>query len=428
MPVVAVVGGQWGDEGKGKVIDLLSGTAEVVIRAHGGDNAGHTVINPQGEFALHLVPAGIFNPDATCMIAAGVALNPGALLEEMDRLEQRGVSTKRLMISDRAHMVMPYHLLLDQSQERQRGAEAIGTTGRGIGPTYGDKVARVGLRVGDLRDPQLLRTRLAAAVERTTGLLRALDSPETVDFEDILAEYLHYSERLRPFICDVAPLIAEALERDVLILLEGAHGALLDLDHGTYPYVTTSSCTVAGLCQGAGIPPRAISHAIGIYKAYSTRVGAGPMPTELHDLTGDYLREHAHEFGTTTGRARRCGWFDGVVSRYTARINGFDSVALTRLDVLDELPSVKVCIAYEVDGVRINDLPSDAAILARCEPVYEELPGWRTPTSGTSDFEALPPEAVRLVDRVETLIGVPVAIVGVGPERSQRIVRSEFWK
>lgn len=428
MPVIAVVGGQWGDEGKGKVIDLLSGTAEVVIRAHGGDNAGHTVVNPQGEFALHLVPAGIFNPDATCVIAPGVALNPAVLIEEMDKLEQRGISTKKLIVSDRAHMVMPYHLLLDQSQERHRGAEAIGTTGRGIGPTYGDKVARIGLRVGDLQDVRLLRTRLAAAVERTNGLLRALEQPELVDPESTLSEYLRYAERLRPLICDVAPVIAAALARDALILLEGAHGALLDLDHGTYPYVTTSSCTVAGLCQGAGIPPRAISHAIGVYKAYSTRVGAGPMPTELHDLTGDYLREHAHEFGTTTGRARRCGWFDGVVSRYTARINGFDSVALTRLDVLDELPSVKVCVAYELDGARIDQPPSDPAALARCEPIYQQLPGWRRPTSGASDFGALPPEAVRFIERVEALIEVPVTIVGVGQERSKRIVRRAFWQ
>src|SRR6266511_497485 len=367
MPVVAVVGGQWGDEGKGKVIDMLAGEAEVVIRATGGDNAGHTVINPQGEFALHLVPAGVFNPEATCIIAPGVLLNPAVLIQELDALEKRGVATRGLLISDRTHMVMPYHLTKDRLQDAQRG-DPIGTTGRGIGPAYEDKVARVGVRVGDLRQPEVLRKRVRAAVEKSNQTLSALGATELTDPNAVVDEYLGYADRLGPFISDVSAVVAGALDRDAKILLEGAQATLLDIDHGTYPYATSSACTVAGLCQGSGIPPRAITHSIGVYKAYSTRVGTGPMPTELDDETGDYLRERAHEFGTTTGRARRCGWFDGVVSRYTARINGFDSIALTRLDILDEMDSINVCVAYELDGKRVEHPPSDPAVFGSCRP------------------------------------------------------------
>ncbi len=427
MPVVAVVGGQWGDEGKGKVVDLLAGGADVVVRAHGGDNAGHTVVNPYGEFALHLVPAGIFNPKALCVIGPGVALNPAVLITELDALERRGVSTRGLIISDRAHMVMPYHLLMEGLQERQRGEDAIGTTGRGIGPAYADKIERIGLRIGDLREPDALRHRLATAVEQKNRTLRALGESAAISVDQIESEYKGYADRLRPFIGDVAPVIHSALERGVSILLEGAQGTLLDLDHGTYPYATTSACTVAGLCQGSGIPPRAISHSVGVYKAYSTRVGAGPMPTELNDATGDYLREHAHEFGTTTGRARRCGWFDAVVSRYTARINGFDSIALTRLDILDEMAAIKVCIAYEIDGVRIEQPPADPALLFKCQPIYEELPGWQESLCTIVDFDELPPAAAQFVGRIEELVGVPADIVGVGPARTQTISRQRIW-
>ncbi len=427
MPVVAVVGGQWGDEGKGKVIDLLAGEADVVIRATGGDNAGHTVVNPQGEFALHLVPAGIFNPDAMCIIAPGVALNPSILLQEIDALESRRVSTNGLLISERAHLVMPYHLMLDRLQEAQRGGDPIGVTGRGIGPAYEDKLARIGVRIGDLRQPDLLRKRVGIAVDNKNRLLRALGETQPIEAEAVVTEYLGYAERLGPFIRDVAPLIADALDRGRAVLLEGAHGTLLDLDHGTYPYATTAPCTVAGLCQGSGIPPRAISHAVGVYKAYSTRVGAGPMPTELENATGDYLRERAHEFGTTTGRARRCGWFDGVVSRYTARVNGFDSIALTRLDILDEMETINVCVAYEMDGKSVDYPPADPALFAQCRPVYEELPGWRTSICDIADFQELPPEATQFVERVERIIGARAEIVGVGPARAQSISRGHFW-
>lgn len=427
MPAIAIVGGQWGDEGKGKVVDLLAGSADLVIRAHGGDNAGHTVVNPYGEFALHLVPAGIFNPDAVCVIGPGVALNPSVLIQELDALEQRGVSTDGLLISNRAHMVMPYHVLMDQVQESQRGTDPIGTTGRGIGPAYGDKVERIGIRVGDLQEWDVFRDRLATAIDHKNQVLRALGRGERISADAIADEYHPYAERLRPFIRDVAPVIAAAVDRDAAILLEGAHGTLLDLDHGTYPYATSSSCTVAGLCQGAGIPPRTIAHAVGVYKAYATRVGSGPMPTELHDPTGDYLREHAHEFGTTTGRARRCGWFDVVSSRYTARLNGFDAMALTRLDILDEMSTIKVCVAYEINGVRTDQLPADPMELQRCHPVYEELPGWGEPIFGVADFDELPQAAAAFVRRIEELIGVPADIVGVGPARTQTISRRRFW-
>ncbi len=427
MPVVAVVGGQWGDEGKGKIIDLLAEDAEFVIRSQGGDNAGHTVVNPQGEFALHLVPCGVFNPNATCIIAAGVALNPAILLDEMDRLEERGVSTRGVVLSDRAQLVMPHHLLLDRAQENQRGDDPIGTTLRGIGPAYVDKVARVGLRVGDLRDDALLETKIRAAVTRAKTLLSALGSSLTVDSDETVALYRSYAEQLRPLIRDVAPIVAAAVARNAPILLEGAQGTLLDLDHGNYPYVTGSSCTVAGLLQGVGIPPRAFSRAIGVYKAYSTRVGSGPLPTELLDDVGDYIRERAHEFGTTTGRARRVGWFDSVVSRYTIALNGFDAIALTRIDMLDEMDSVKLCTAYELNGERLELPPSNLDLHAQCRPVYEELPGWRTSTRGTSRFEDLPIQAQRFVQRIEALLGVPVHLLGVGPERSECIVRAPLW-
>jgi adenylosuccinate synthase len=288
-------------------------------------------------------------------------------------------------------------------------------------------VERIGLRVGDLQDAGSLHHRLTAAVEQKNQTLRALGMTDSISADAIESEYRGYAERLRPFIGDVTPLLQSALERNASVLLEGAQGTLLDLDHGTYPYATTSACTVAGLCQGAGVPPRAISHAIGVYKAYSTRVGAGPMPTELEDATGDYLREHAHEFGTTTGRARRCGWFDAVVSRYTARLNGFDSMALTRLDILDEMAAINVCVAYEIDGVRLDVPPADPALLVKCQPIYEELPGWQQSLCTIVDFEELPPEAAQFVERIEELVGVPADIVGVGPARTQTISRHRVW-
>ncbi|MCL4545088.1 MAG: adenylosuccinate synthase, partial [Chloroflexi bacterium] len=335
MAIVGVVGGQWGDEGKGKVIDLLAQHADMVIRSHGGNNAGHTVVNEQGKFALHLVPAGIFNPNTTCIIGPGVVLDPAILLEEIDTLEQRGVDTSGLVISNRAHMVMPYHLLLDRLQEEQRGGARIGTTGRGIGPAYADKVAREGLRVGDLLDLEAFRIKLERALSVKNALLTGVYGQTPYAFDVLFDAFAGYAGRLGPYLKETGPIIFGAVRQNRNILLEGAHGTMLDADHGTYPFVTSSSPTVAGLCLGAGIGPTLLTDAIGVFKAYATRVGEGPMPTELKDPTGDLLRQGGYEFGTTTGRPRRCGWFDAVSAVHAVQVNGFTSLAVTKLDVLD---------------------------------------------------------------------------------------------
>jgi adenylosuccinate synthase len=421
MPVIAVVGGQWGDEGKGKIIDLLAGRSHVVVRAQGGDNAGHTVVNPRGKFALHLVPAGIFNPAIECVIGPGVALNPEVLIAEMDALHQRGVSTDNLVVSARAHLVMPYHLLLDRADEASRGAAAIGTTGRGIGPTYYDKVSRSGLLVADLRHPERFRHKLEEAVERKNALLERIYGADTVDGGEIAERYLRLADRLKPHIAESEPLLERALRDGRTILLEGAHGTLLDLDHGTYPYVTSSSCTVGGLLNGAGIGPRHLTTALGVFKAYTSRVGAGPMPTELSDAIGERIRERGQEYGTTTGRPRRCGWFDAVVARHSVLVNGFHALAITRLDILDEFDELNICLGYELDGRRIDHLPSEVEELARCRPIYEALAGWSTPTGGAHDWNELPPAARDYVRLIEEAVGVPAGLIGVGQEREKTL-------
>ena len=421
MPVIAVVGGQWGDEGKGKIIDLLAGRAHLVIRAQGGDNAGHTVVNPRGKFALHLVPAGVFNPATDCLIGPGVALNPEILLQEIDALHARGVATDNLRISARAHLVMPYHLLLDRAEERARGAGAIGTTGRGIGPTYYDKVGRSGLVVGDLLHPQRFREKVEAAVETKNRLFETIYGMEPVAAADIADRYLAFAERLAPHVVDSEPLIERALRDGRTILLEGAHGTLLDLDHGTYPYVTTSSCTVGGLLNGSGIGPRHLTTAVGVFKAYSTRVGGGPMPTELEDAIGEQIRDRGGEYGTTTGRPRRCGWFDAVAARHSVLVNGFHALAITRLDILDELDELNVCLTYELDGRRIDHLPSRVEELARCRPVYEAVRGWREPTGSAHEWKDLPRAAQDYVRLIEETVGVPAGLIGVGQEREKTL-------
>jgi adenylosuccinate synthase len=422
MPVIAVVGGQWGDEGKGKIIDLLAGRAQVVVRAQGGDNAGHTVVNPRGKFALHLVPAGIFNPETVCVIGAGVALNPQILLEEIAALEARGVEVRNLIISERTHLVMPYHITLDQTEERARGSGKIGTTGRGIGPAYHDKVGRVGLRAGDLLDAGLFEQRLGTVVERKNRALDRLYSAEPLNSAALFATYQEIAERLRPFITDPAPHLDWAIREDQTILIEGAHGTLLDLDYGSYPYVTTSSPTVAGLLLGAGIGPRNLTTGLGVFKVYQSRVGEGPMPTELLDEIGDEIRRVGHEYGTTTGRPRRCGWFDAVAARHAVRINAFSSLALTRLDILDGFGSIKVCTAYELDGERVNIFPARTELLERCKPVYEELPGWEQRITNLDRWETLPVQARAYVERIGELLEVPVGIVSIGEGREQSIV------
>ena len=421
MPVIAVVGGQWGDEGKGKIIDLLAGRSHVVVRAQGGDNAGHTVVNPRGKFALHLVPAGIFNPAIECVIGPGVALNPEVLIGEMDALHQRGVSTDNLVVSARAHLVMPYHLLLDRADEASRGAAAIGTTGRGIGPTYYDKVSRSGLLVADLRHPERFRHKVEEAVERKNALLERIYGADTVDGGEIAVRYLRLADRLKPHIAESEPLLERALRDGRTILLEGAHGTLLDLDHGTYPYVTSSSCTVGGLLNGAGIGPRHLTTALGVFKAYTSRVGAGPMPTELNDAIGERIRERGHEYGTTTGRPRRCGWFDAVAARHSVLVNGFHALAITRLDILDEFDELNIGLGYELDGRRIDHLPSEVEELARCRPIYEALAGWSTPTGGAHDWNELPPAARDYVSLIEEAVGVPAGLIGVGQEREKTL-------
>ena len=418
MPVTAVVGGHWGDEGKGKVINLLAREADLVIRGHGGANAGHTVVNEQGRFAVHLIPAGIFNPRALCVIGPGVAVHPGLLVAELDELGAREIDTAGLRVSTAAHLVMPYHQSLDRAEDEAREERRLGTTGRGIGPTYVDKARRVGLRVGDLLDPASFREKLHFVLDRKVAELAAVGVARP-DADAIADEYLGYTERLKPFIAETQPLVDEAVARGRQVVLEGAHATLLDLDHGTYPYVTSSNCTVAGLLQGSGIGPRRLTRAIGVYKAYCSRVGEGPFPTELFDSTADQIREIGHEYGTTTGRPRRVGWFDAVAGRHSSRVNAFDGIALTRLDLLTGFRSLNVCVGYELDGQQIDYFPSQVDTLSLCRPVYETFPGWTEPLTHARGWADLPANAQAYVRRLEVLLEAPVQLVGVGEAREE---------
>jgi len=431
MSAIVVVGGQWGDEGKGRVVDLLAQKAHIVARYSAGNNAGHTVINELGEFRLHLVPAGIFYPDKLCVIGNGVVVDPPVLLEEIADLESRGVSVReRLFLSDRAHVLMPWHRVIDEMDERLRGKGAIGTTGRGVGPAFVDKVGRAGLRVADMVDREALLEVLSVLVPYKNAVLQKLYGAEPVSLEKLQEEYAAYGLRLAPFVTDTAGLVQDALARGDTVLLEGAQGSMLDLDAGTYEYVTSSvpSSLAAGAAIGIGIGPTDIDDVLGVYKAYTTRVGNGPMPTELLDETGHMLREGGPrpEYGATTGRPRRCGWFDAVAARYSARLNGITAAALTRLDVLDRFPVIKVCTAYEVDGRTVETMPASSAALARAKPVYKELKGWQRDTAGVRRFDDLPAEARDYVRFVEEVVGAPVCLVSVGPERDQGISRRDL--
>ena len=426
MPAAAVVGAQWGDEGKGKVVDFLAERARIVIRYSGGDNAGHTVVNSLGLFRMHLIPSGIFHPHVTCIIGNGVVINPATLIEEMRALREAGLPLNNLIISPQAHLIMPYHIQQDKLEEQARGKKAIGTTQRGIGPAYADKAARNGIRVGDLLDREFFRERLSSILEIKNALFRKIFNAEPLSFEAIYEEYLRYAEVLAPFISDPLPVIKEALRRGDWIILEGAQGTLLDLDFGTYPFVTSSNPCVGGGCTGAGVSPREIREIIGVFKAFTTRVGSGPMPTELVDETGELLRERGREFGTTTGRPRRCGWFDAVLGRFAAEVNDFTSIALTKFDVLDPLPVVKICVAYKLEGRIIHSPPPSPSLLWKCEPIYEELPGWQTSTSGIRRFEDLPPAARNYIKRIEELVGRPIVLISVGPKREETIIRGEL--
>jgi adenylosuccinate synthase len=427
MPGIVIVGAQWGDEGKGKVTDLLAEQVQVVVRYQGGNNAGHTVVVGQQTLKLHLIPSGIHRPGVLCVIGNGLVVDPRALVAEMDELESSGLDTSGLRIGANAHLVMPYHLVLDGIEEERRGGKSLGTTRRGIGPTYTDKAARYGLRVQDLLDMAVFEEKLGQALEQKNALLTAIYGKEPLEMGAILEEYGSCAERLRPHITDASLLVHEALTWSQNVLFEGAQGTLLDIDHGTYPFVTSSSPVAGGACTGVGIGPRQIDGVIGVSKAYTTRVGAGPFPTELSDAVGDHLREVGHEYGTTTGRPRRCGWFDGVILRYAARVNSLTSLALTKLDVLTGLPRLKICVGYEYDGQVLKELPYQGTVLTRCQPICEEMDGWTEEISEARAYDELPPQARAYVARLEELAGIPIDIISVGPEREQTILlRSPF--
>ncbi len=427
MPVVAVIGAQWGDEGKGRMVDMLSEKADFVVRFSGGDNAGHRVVNPHGEFRLRLTPSGIFYPRVVSVIGNGVVVNPAVLNQEVDGLNARGIDTSRLRISDRAHLIMPYHIVLEGLEEKALGSKAIGTTLKGIGPAFADKTARYGIRVGDLLDKAVFRARLVTVLEMKNKIIAGVYSQPPLSLDEIYRQYCAYADRWAPFICDTTALLAEALDKDKNILLEGAQGVLLDPDFGTYPFGTSSSPTAAGACQGAGIAPARLSKVVGVFKAYQTRVGAGPMPTELNDEIAATLRERGKEYGTVSGRPRSCGWFDAVAARLSVRVNGFTSVAVTRLDILDTLPQLKICTGYKLDGKTVTDFPASVAVLAKCRPVYEEMPGWQKPTGDIRLFKDLPVNARKYVKRLEELIGCPASHISVGQRREQTIVRKPIF-
>ena len=418
MPNTILVGAQWGDEGKGKVIDVLTSQADVIVRYQGGSNAGHTVITGGTKYVLHLIPSGILHPGKQCVIGNGVVMDPFDLIHEIEMLRAQGIEPDgRLLISSRAHMVMRWHRALDAADEARRSQDKkIGTTGRGIGPAYGAKMGRTGLRVGDMQSPNFLQA-VREATEETNVTLRAWDAA-TLDEGEMVAIYQKAAETLAPYIADTVAYVNEADRAGKSILLEGAQGTMLDIDFGTYPFVTSSNPTSGGACTGSGLSPRRIDRVVGVIKCYTTRVGAGPFPTELADATGEQLRQKGGEFGATTGRPRRCGWFDAVVGRYAAMVNGVDFWAMTKLDVLDDQPVIKICTAYlRDDGVRYETFPADLSVLDRCTPVYEEMPGWMQPTSQITRYEELPLKARAYVERLVTLIGGRMGILSVGPAR-----------
>ena len=424
MPAYAVLGAQWGDEGKGKIVDVLARDMDIVARFSGGNNAGHTVVNDKGRFSVHLVPCGIFWPHTMNLIGNGVVVDPDVLLDEIDSLSGDGIDVAgRIIVSERAHLVMPYHVVLDDMAERARGDNPIGTTGKGIGPAYSDKAARTGVRAADLLDIEALLPRLDAILSHTNAIITKVYGGQAVSHEEIFEKCRDWSARLAQYIGPVEKIANQALTAEQHVLLEGAQGVLLDLDHGTYPFVTSSNPTIGGASVGMGISPRHITQITGVFKAYSTRVGTGPMPTELEDETGETIRELAQEFGTTTGRPRRVGWFDSLAARYSTMINGYTSAVLTRLDVLDGFPSVQVCTGYiDEDGNEIQDFPGGVAALEKCRPVLEELPGWDTPTAGVRRLEGLPTNARAYVDRIQELIGCPIDVISTGPHRDETIL------
>ena len=422
MPAIVLLGAQWGDEGKGKATDLLGDKVKYVVRYQGGNNAGHTVVIGDQKYALHLLPSGILSPNCIPVIGNGVVIDPAVLLEEIKGLNERGVDTSRLKISTNAHLITPYHRTIDKVTERFLGNSKIGTTGRGIGPAYADKINRIGIRVQDLFDPSILKQKLEGALRDKNQVLIKVFNRKGIEVEEVLKEYLYYAEALSRYVTDTSLLLNKALDNGDVVLLEGSQGTLLDVDHGTYPFVTSSNPTAGGAATGSGIGPTKISKVIGIVKAYTTRVGSGPFPTELFDEDGERLRTIGGEFGTTTGRSRRCGWYDSLIARYAVRINGLTDLFLTKLDVLTGWEKIPVCVAYEIDGKRVDELPSSQTDFHHAKPIYEFLPGWSEDISGAKTLKDLPANARAYVQYLESISGAPISAIGVGPGRDQTIV------
>ncbi len=422
MPAIAIIGTQWGDEGKGKATDLLGNRVDYVVKFNGGNNAGHTVVVGDQKYALHLLPSGILTPGCTPVIGNGVVVDLAVLFEEIDALEARGLDTGRLRVSANAHVIADYNRTLDKVTERFLGSRRIGTTGRGIGPTYADKMNRIGIRIQDIFDEKILTQKVEGALELKNQILTKIYNRRAVTVDEIVEELTQYADRLAPMVCDSGLLLNQALDRDETVLLEAGQATLLDVDHGTYPFVTSSSATAGGACTGSGIPPARLDRVIGIVKAYTTRVGEGPFPTELEDEAGEHLRTAGAEFGTTTGRPRRCGWYDAVIARYAARVNGVTDYVLTKLDVLTGLEQVPVCVAYDVDGARHDEMPVNQSDFHHAVPIYEHLPGWSEDISGARTLADLPPNAQAYVKAVEEMSGARISAVGVGPDRDETIV------
>ncbi|MFC7217031.1 adenylosuccinate synthase [Streptomyces polyrhachis] len=426
MPALVLLGAQWGDEGKGKATDLLGGSVDYVVRYQGGNNAGHTVVVGDQKYALHLLPSGILSPGCTPVIGNGVVVDPSVLFSELEGLGERGVDTSKLLVSGNAHLITPYHTTLDKVGERFLGKRKIGTTGRGIGPAYADKINRVGIRVQDLFDESILRQKVEAALDSKNQLLAKLYNRRGIEADQVVEELLGYADRLAPYVADTTLVLNDAIDEGRVVLFEGGQGTLLDVDHGTYPFVTSSNPTAGGACTGTGVGPTKITRVIGILKAYTTRVGAGPFPTELFDEDGEKLRVIGGERGVTTGRDRRCGWFDAVIARYATRVNGLTDFFLTKLDVLTGWERIPVCVAYEIDGRRVEELPYSQTEFHHAKPVYEYLPGWSEDISKAKTFEELPANAQAYVRRLEELSGAPISAIGVGPGRDETIQINSF--
>jgi len=427
MSSLVITGAQWGDEGKGKVVDVLTERADVVARYQGGHNAGHTVVIKDEQFILHLVPSGILHKGKLAVIGNGTVVEPMSLIKELDELMERGIEVgDNLLLSRSAHLIMPYHIALDGAGEKRRGESKIGTTGRGIGPAYADKIARHGIMVGDLEHPEIFRQKLVANLETVNELIDRIYGGETFEVEPMYEEFMGYAERLKPFMGEAGLAVNNAMDEGKKVLFEGAQGTLLDIDHGTYPFVTSSNATSGGVCTGLGVGPSRIDKALGIVKAYTTRVGEGPFPTELFDEVGKTMQKKGAEFGATTGRPRRCGWLDMVALRYAVRVNGFTGIVLTKIDILSGLEELKLCTAYEFEGNTLTEFPASAAILEKCRPVYGiTMPGWKASTSGTTEYDKLPEGARNYISTLEDILGVPVDIVSTGQRRDEIIIRNE---